>query len=471
MTYKILMVDDELLALETARVNLAGRADIEFVATTSAIEALKIIKSNPRTFAAIIVDYQMPEKDGATLTKEILAVNPKALVLIHSGDYTREALKRSYDAGASDFIEKNCSPELFCAKVADVCKKWEDTVATFDNPDDNDNSELIAQIKMKGRSAALGELSRTVQLAAPTNCTILIQGESGTGKELIARAIHEKSERRLRPFVAINVAAIPDALIESDLFGHEKGAFTGADRNKIGKLKLADTGTVFLDEIGDLKPELQVKLLRFLQEGEIHSVGSNATTKVNVRVIAASHVNLEEAVAKGKFREDLYYRLNVIRLFIPPLRSRPEDIQPLIAHFQKQFGGAKKSLLMKTIRYMERYPWPGNVRELENEMERLMAIIPSDHIEPTHLSAKFFKETSPLSATSLHDLPYDKFLEQQASQEREYILANISKGGSLREAAKHWMRAPYTTIYGRMKKLNILNVINGGENNEKEAIL
>ena len=150
-------------------------------------------------------------------------------------------------------------------KIADVCKKWEDTVATFDNPDGNDNSELIAQIKMKGRSAALAELSRTVQLAAPTNCTILIQG----------------------------------------------------DRSKIGKLKLADTGTVFLDEIGDLKPELQVKLLRFLQEGEIHSVGSNATTKVNVRVIAASHVNLEEAVAKGKFREDLYYRLNVVRLFIP----------------------------------------------------------------------------------------------------------------------------------------------------------
>ena len=469
MSYKVLLADDESIALETAKFNLAGLTDVELTTASSAVEALKIIKANPLTFAVIVVDFNMPDKDGATLIKEILAVNPKSQIFVYSGDYSREALKRSYDAGASDFLEKEITPEFFRTKIEAACKKWEETVATFQSPTSDENSEVISKIKMVGRSRSLAELSATVQIAANSSCNVLIHGESGTGKELVARALHESSSRKAQTFVPINVAAIPENLIESDLFGHVRGAFTGADRDKMGKLEFAHNGTVFLDEIGDLKPELQVKLLRFLQEGEIHPVGGNKSKKVNVRVVAASHVNLEDAVAKGKFREDLYYRLNVLKLFIPPLRSRPEDIQPMVAHFQKQFSGEKKNILMKTIRYMERYPWPGNVRELENEMERLMTMVPSDTIEPTHLSAKFFQNVTGTPAC-VNDLAYSEFITHLEQMERDYLLANLAKGGTLRESAKHWMKAPYTTIYGRMKKLNLINSLNGGGTNE-EAIL
>jgi len=290
---------------------------------------------------------------------------------------------------------------------------------------------------------------------------VLIQGESGTGKELIARAVHKHSLRRQKPFVAINVGAIPENLLESDLFGHEKGAFTGADRTKIGKLKLADGGTVFLDEIGDMKPELQVKILRFLQEGEIQPVGSLRTEKLNVRIVAASHVDLEAAVAQGKFREDLFYRLNVVKVFVPPLRARPEDIRSLIAHFQKVFDGESKTILMKTVRYMEHYPWRGNIRELENEMERLMTIIPVSRIEPEHLSSKFFLDYE-RERFNKFDCTYPEFITWLEQREREYIISNLSKSSSLRDAVKQRMRAPLATIYGRMKKLGI----KGGENHE-----
>lgn len=469
MSYKVLIADDESIALETAKFNLADLKDVELTTANSAIEALKLIKANSMAFAVIVVDFNMPDKDGATLIKEILAVNPKSQIFVYSADYSREALKRSYDAGASDFLEKEISPEFLRSKIEAACKKWEETVATFQSPTPDENSNLISKIKMVGRSRALAELSSTVQLAANSSCNVLIHGESGTGKELVARALHEQSARKNQAFVPINVAAIPDNLIESDLFGHVRGAFTGADRDKMGKLELANKGTVFLDEIGDLKPELQVKLLRFLQEGEIHPVGGHQPKKVDVKIIAASHVNLEEAVAKGKFREDLFYRLNVVKLFIPPLRSRPEDIQPMVAHFQKQFSGEKKNILMKTIRYLERYPWPGNVRELENEMERLMTMVPADSIDPTHLSAKFFQNITG-SPVSLNDLSYADFVAHIEQMERDYLLANLAKGGTVRESAKHWMKAPYTTIYGRIKKLNLINSLNGGGTNE-EAIL
>jgi len=469
MSYKVLIADDESIALETAKYNLADLRDIELTTASSALETLKILKANPVAFAVIVVDFNMPDKDGATLIKEILAVNPKSQIIVYSGDYSREALKRSYDAGASDFLEKEISPDFFRLKIEAACKKWEETVATFQSPTPDENSSLISKIKMVGRSRALAELSSTVQLAANSSCNVLIHGESGTGKELVARALHEQSARKNQAFVPINVAAIPDNLIESDLFGHMRGAFTGAERDKMGKIELANKGTVFLDEIGDLKPELQVKLLRFLQEGEIHPVGGHQPKKVDVKIIAASHVNLEEAVAKGKFREDLFYRLNVVKLVIPPLRSRPEDIQPMVAHFQNQFGGEKKSILMKTIRYLERYPWPGNVRELENEMERLMTMVPSDSIEPTHLSTKFFQNITG-SPVSVNDFSYSEFIAYLEQMERDYLLANLAKGGTVRESAKHWMKAPYTTIYGRIKKLNLINSINGGGTNE-EAIL
>lgn len=462
MAFKILIVDDEELALSTAKHALKDESALEVMTANSADKALTMVKAAPNSFAVVILDYQMPDKDGATLTKEMLAINPNLIIAINSGDYSRDTLKKCYAAGAADFIEKETDPAQFRDKIRLFCKKFEETAEEFREPSPDENRRLIESIGMIGRSSALAEVARLVQIVASKDCNVLIHGESGTGKELIARALHNKSNRRQRPFVAINVGAIAENLIESDLFGHERGAFTGADRAKIGKLKLADTGTVFLDEIADLKPDLQVKLLRFLQEGEIQPVGATNVTRVDVRVVAASHKDLEEAVKKGKFREDLFYRLNVVRVQLPPLRARPEDIQPLIAHFQRQFDGGSKTILMRTVRLMERFSWPGNVRELQNEMERIMSIIPSQRIQPEHLSSKFFIELGD-SAKETFDCTYEELVSRFEDIERKYLLANLSKASSVRDAAKHRLKIPYATVYGRMKKLGIAT---GGENEE-----
>lgn len=462
MAFKILVVDDEQMALETTKLLLEPEADLEVQTTDNPDDAYRRIRAEPNGYAVVLLDLKMPGKDGAVLAKQMLAVNPHLQIVMNSGDLSREALKLSYAAGVTDFIEKDSDPTAFRTRIRQLCKKFEETAQAFQHSETADEFEqAIQSIGMIGRSRAIADVANLVLQAARSDCNVLIHGESGTGKELIARALHKHSLRRQKPFVAINVGAIPENLLESDLFGHERGAFTGADRTKIGKLKLADGGTVFLDEIGDMKTELQVKLLRFLQEGEIQSVGSMRTEKINVRVVAASHVDLEKAVAAGKFRQDLFYRLNVLKISVPPLRARPEDIRPLIAHFQKAFQGESKTILMKTVRYMERYPWPGNIRELENEMERLMSVIPSSRIEPEHLSGKLFAEHE-REQSDQFDCTYPEFLTWLEQREREYIVANLAKSSSLRDAVKHRMRAPLATIYGRMKKLGIKT----GETNE-----
>jgi DNA-binding NtrC family response regulator len=463
MSFKILVVDDELMDLETTKLLLESETDLIVQTTNDTDEAIRCIRSDPNGYAVVLLDFQMPGKDGVSLAKQMLALNPYLQIVMNSGDKSREALKKSFAVGVADFIEKDTDPNEFRSRIRQLCKKFEETVQTFElSPSGDEREELIRSIGMVGKSHAMADVATLVHQVAPKDCNVLIHGESGTGKELIARAIHKNSLRRQKPFVAINVGAIQDGLLESDLFGHERGAFTGADRAKVGKLKLADGGTVFLDEIGDMKIELQVKLLRFLQEGEIHPVGSVKTEKVDVRVVAASHVDLETAVLQGKFREDLFYRLNVVKITIPPLRARPEDIQPLIAHFQKVFEAENKIILMKTIRYLEHYPWKGNIRELENEMERLMTIVPANRIEPSHLSSKFFFEHANQRLGEF-DCTYPEFISGLEQRERDYIVANLSKSSSLRDAVKQRMKAPLGTIYGRMKKLGI----KGGETYEQ----
>lgn len=455
MAFKILVVDDEQMALETTRLLLAPETDLDVQTTNNPDEAYRKILAEPNGFAVVLLDLKMPGKDGVTLARQMLALNPYLQIVMNSGDQSREALKQSYAAGVADFIEKDSDPNQFRARIRQLCKKFEETAQEFRRTEISDEREnLIRSVDMVGKSQAMADVARLVLQVASTDCNALVQGESGTGKELIARALHKHSLRKQKPFVPINVGAIPENLLESDLFGHEQGSFTGANRTKIGKLKLADGGTVFLDEIGDMKLDLQVKLLRFIQEGEIHPVGSIRTENVNVRIVAASHVNLEEAVAQGKFREDLFYRLNVVKIEVPPLRARPEDIRPLIAHFQKAFGSENKTILMKTVHYLERYPWKGNIRELENEMERLMTIVPAKRIEPEHLSSKFFIDYE-REHFSLFDRSYPEFLTWLEQQERNYLVSNLSKSNSLREAVKQRMKAPLGTIYGRMKKLGI----------------
>lgn len=455
MQFRILAVDDEAMSLETLRLVLSPEPDIEIQTTDCFEEAIRFVRAEPNGFAVILIDFKMPKMDGAQLTRALLTINPNLQVVMHSGDLRRETLKASYAAGIRDFIDKDTDPVEFRARIRQLCRKFEDTVQTFESQEvPDENEKQIRSINMIGKSKALADVATLVQQVASSTCNVLIQGESGTGKELVARAIHRNSSRRQKPFVAINVGAIAENLIESDLFGHERGAFTGADKAKIGKLKLADGGTVFLDEIGDMKLELQVKLLRFLQEGEIQPVGSVRSEKVDVRVVAASHVDLEEAVRIGKFREDLFYRLNVVKVFVPPLRERPEDIRPLIAHFQSAFKGEHKTILMKTVRYLEQYQWKGNIRELENEMERLMTIVPASRIEPDHLSSKFFSE-QPQRLGQLFDCSYPEFVTWLEGKEREYLVANLAKSNSLRDAVKNRLKAPLGTIHGRLQKLGI----------------
>lgn len=460
MPFKILIVDDNEKDLATARFILENESNFELNTTQSPLEAIKMVRATPNAFAVILLDYLMAEKSGDETARELLAINPHLIIAISSGDRSREALKKAIAAGVADFIDKDIDPEELKTKLHSFCKKFEETTQVFAQPSPNENAKLIQSIGMVGQSQALADVATLIHRAAPKDCNVLIHGESGTGKELAARAIHNLSPRRSKPFIAINVGAIPENLLESDLFGHERGAFTGADRQKIGKLKLADGGTVFLDEIGDMRLDLQVKLLRFLQEGEISPVGALTPSKVNVRVVAASHVNLEEAVNSGKFREDLFYRLNVVKIDLPALRERPEDIQPLVAHFQHQFGGDSKTILMKTIRYFESYPWKGNIRELENEMEKLMTIVPTSKIEPQHLSSKFFSEQS-MPKTHDFDCSYGELMDRLEEVERKYIAHHLAKSRSAREASAR-MKAPHGTIYGRMRKLSI----EGGEKYE-----
>jgi DNA-binding NtrC family response regulator len=465
MPFKILVVDDERMALETTKLLLEPETDLIVQTTDSTAEAIRLIRAEPNGYAVVLLDFTMPGKDGASVAKLMLSINPHLQIVMNSGDKSRETLKLSYSVGITDFIEKDTDPSEFRARIKQLCKKFEDTAQTLEPIETaDDRTKLIRSINMIGTSQAMADVATLVLQVASTSCNVLIHGESGTGKELVARAIHKNSSRRQKPFVAINVAAIAENLIESDLFGHERGAFTGAEKTKIGKLKLADGGTVFLDEIGDMKPELQVKLLRFLQEGEIQAVGAVKSEKVDVRVIAASHVDLENAVEQNKFREDLFYRLNVVKISIPPLRDRPEDIRPLVVHFQKAFQAESKTILVKTLRYLESYPWRGNIRELENEMERLMTIVPASRIEPAHLSSKFFAGHEP-KRTGEFDCTYPEFVSWLEQRERDYINTNLSKSSSLRDAVRQRMKAPLATIYGRMKKLGI----KGNEKHEQSV--
>ncbi len=463
MVNQILIVDDDDLAIANLKAIFTDYPEIQFLTAGDSSQALQILAASSKAVVLCILDYQMPNVTGAELASVIRSRYEDILIAINSGDQSREALKACYEAGVVDFLEKDLNPAVVRERIFSLLKKYEETRSPYKAESSTEEKvKLIKSLGMAGCSNALYMLAQTVHQTASKDSTVLIQGESGTGKEVIARAIHNISPRREHPFVAINMGALPEHLVESELFGFEKGAFTGADKSKVGLFKLADKGTLFLDEIGDLKPHLQVKVLRALQERTIHPVGATKPIPINVRIVAATHVNLETAIEEGKFREDLYYRLNVINLRIPSLRERPEDIVPLVEHFQKKFGGETKVILQKTFKYLEKYSWRGNIRELENEMEKLMTIIPAQKIEPSHLSAKIFNG---FGATGMHefDCTYEEFQNRQEESEKKYFWHNISKSRSCREAAITKMKMNPVTLHWRMKKLGL----NGEEKNEE----
>jgi DNA-binding NtrC family response regulator len=390
---KILIAEDE----RTQRDLLEGflkKEKFSVEAVANGKEALRKLEGD--LFDIALIDYKMPELDGLQTLREIRKLYPDISVVMMTAYGTVETAVASMKEGALDYLAKPIDLEELLLILQKVMERSNLI---------RENRELRAQLQERYTldnivygSPKMEEVMGLVARAAPSVATILIRGESGTGKELVANAIHHASPRSGKPLVKVSCSAIPETLLESELFGHEKGAFTGATRRRIGRFEEADGGTVFLDEIGDLSPVIQVKLLRILQDKEFQRLGSNLTLKTDVRVITATHRNLEEAMKKGDFREDLYYRLNVISIHLPPLRDRKEDIPLLIDYFLKQYSKENQkpvSDISKEARaLLLRYPFPGNVRELENFIERAVVLCREEMITTQDLPFHLRDETS-----------------------------------------------------------------------------
>ena len=378
----ILVVDDDpdILDLVADRLQLMR---FEVVRATDGAAALDVLRSDPPPLT--ILDLQMPKVSGMEVLNAVRREGLKTTVIVVTAWGTTERAVEAMRAGAYDFLPKPIDPAHLEVVVNKALER--DTLL-------EENERLQTELRrldrpLIGDSDLVQSLLKTAQQAAASNATILLRGESGTGKELFARAIHRWSERNGRPFVVVNCVALSEELLESDLFGHEKGAFTGAHQRKRGKVEVANGGTLFLDEIGDIRPALQAKLLRLIQEQEFERVGGTTPIRVDVRFIAATNSDLEQAMKKGVFRQDLYYRLNVVSLQLPPLRARKGDIEILAKHFIEKYSTEMKRptkpLSPDALALLLRHDWPGNVRELENAIERAVVLSPGDAIEAEDL--------------------------------------------------------------------------------------
>ncbi len=373
----ILIVDDE----KNIRTSLSRSLDIEGYRTITAATLAEARRAlGDETVDGMLLDVRLPDGDGLDLLVEVHAESPGLPIVVMSGHGTIDMALEAIRRGAHDFLEKPLGSDKLLVTLHNALAfagQREELEAL--------RARVASDSALIGSSAAMAELRETIAMAAPTKGRVLITGESGTGKELIAAALHEQSRRAEGPYVKLNCAAIPTDLIESELFGHERGAFTGAHKARKGKFELADGGTLFLDEIGDMRLDVQAKLLRALQEGEIERVGGSRTLKVDVRVVAATHKDLEAAIDDGEFREDLYYRLNVLPLAAPPLRAHLEDLDELapafVARACRDHGTRPKRLTPDALEVLRSHDWPGNVRELLNTCERLVILTPSEGID------------------------------------------------------------------------------------------
>jgi two-component system NtrC family response regulator len=378
---KILVIDDDESLRRVLEYNLAQEGYAVLTAG-SGEQGLELLKKEGADL--VVTDVRMPGMDGLHVLEGVRKVDPNIQVIILTAFGTIEMAVEAMKAGAFHYISKPFNRDelkLTIKKALQLKELERENVAL--------RQELTERTGLDSIVAESPQMSQVLELVvrvAPTETTVLILGESGTGKELIARAIHGRSPRARGPFIAVNCAAIPENLLESELFGHVKGAFTGAIRDRVGKFEAAEGGTVFLDEIGEMRPDLQVKILRVLEERALERVGDNKLIRVDVRVLAATNKDLAKAIQTGEFREDLYYRLNVVPLAIPPLRERRQDIRPLAQLFLKRLGASPRlTIAPEAFRALETYEWPGNVRELENALERAMIFHREDVITPADL--------------------------------------------------------------------------------------
>jgi two-component system, NtrC family, nitrogen regulation response regulator NtrX len=418
----ILIVDDEPSILQSLG-GLLSDEGFEILTALNGYEALKIIDKEAPDL--VLLDIWMPGIDGIETLKEIKKNNPYIQVIIITGHGNIETAVKATKLGAFDLIEKPLSIDKVIVSINNALdfRRLEEENRYL-------RKKTIEKNSISGKSAPTEFLRKQIETAAPTETWVLITGENGTGKELVARTIHQLSPRAHQPLIAVNCAAIPEELIESELFGHEKGAFSGATSKKIGRFEMANNGTIFLDEIGDMSLKTQSKILRVLQEQKFHRVGGSRTLSVNVRVIAASNKGLEEEIEKGSFREDLYHRINVIPINVPALRQRCEDIPLLVdiflAESAKQNQTTRKKLAPKALDLLCSYPWPGNVRELKNLLERLTIMVKKDIIEDTDLPASYYPGGA--KRPELFEpqfLLMDDFKEAKKVFEKEFILKKL----------------------------------------------
>jgi len=437
----ILVVDDEA-NIRSSLQGALGRDGYQVDVAGTLAEARTRLRE---AYDLVLLDVWFPEGSGLDLLAEIKAAAPETAVIMMSGHATIDVAVSATRLGAFDFLEKPVSLERLLVLLRN---------ATTQGALRAENRRLRRPwtLPIVGRSPAIEALLREIEQAGPSPARVLIQGEHGTGKELVARALHEASPRREMPFIAVNCAAIPEELIDSELFGHERGAFTGATQSRRGRFEEAHGGTLFLDEVGDLSPRAQTKLLRVLQEGELSRVGGSRVIRVDARVIAATNRDLAARAKAGEFREDLYFRLAVVPLSVPALRQRPEDVPLLVEHFAAQLsretGGPRRTFAASAIDLLQRHPFPGNVRELRNLVERLLIMTPGPVIGPEHVRAVLPRaEDAPAASARLGEAVRD-------FERRQIEAALQSAGGSMTQAAAR-LGLERSHLYKKMRKLGI----------------
>jgi two-component system nitrogen regulation response regulator NtrX len=449
MKPRILVIDDEAEIRRSVRMILEYEG-YDVLEASSGPEGIALAERESPDL--IFLDVKMPGMDGLEALQRLKASNDATPVVIISGHGTVSTAVEATKAGAFDFIEKPLASERVLVTIRNALDQTRLV-------DENRTLRRAAESRhqMVGESPALRQVWDAVKRAAPTNATVLLLGESGAGKELVARSIHRNSLRSRERFVQVNCAAIPEELIESELFGHEKGSFTGATEKQIGKFEQADRGTIFLDEVGDMSAKTQAKVLRVLQEGEVERLGSARTIKVDVRVIAATNKDLEQEIEKGTFREDLYFRLSVVPIRVPPLRDRREDVPLLVRHFADLFSRENNRKAPRfspaAIEFLQRARWKGNVRELKNTVERLIIMTPGDTIDVNDLRDVVRLEPKP--QTPDNEKNPNTLREFKESAERAFLVGKLRENNWNISKTAEVIGTPRSNLYKKLEQYGI----------------